>query len=102
MGYRLEMSKIKYCACGGKLFGYVDNIEELESYKWLLNKGYIDGTEYWYYGFNPQIILNHNEFVEFIEIYKKEYKELHNTDFLDNKELNNLIKSKDDVLLEWW
>ena len=36
MGYRLEISKIKYCTCGGKLFGYVDNIEELESYKKLM------------------------------------------------------------------
>ena len=55
MGYRLEISKIEYKATGGKLYGYVDNIEELESYKWLLNKGYItnEDKDNWYYSRSP-------------------------------------------------
>ena len=102
MGYRLEMSEIKYSACGGKLYGYVDDEKQLRSYKWLLDKGYIDGDEYWGYGYNPQIILTPHDFKEFIKLYLEDFKQTKKYDFPYIEDLKKLKNSGNDVLLEWW
>ena len=104
MGYRLEISEIKYKASGGKLFGYVDK-EELLSHKWLLENGFIEGDEYWNYGCNPQIVLNAEEFREFFNLYAEDLRNLYKYDIneiLLDKNLEELLKSKNDKLLEWW
>ena len=100
MGYRLEISEINYKASGGKLFGYVDK-EKLKSHKWLLEKGFIDGDEYWDYGCNPQIVLNHEEFKEFIKLYKEDLKEFYQYD-LEELFFKDLLENDNDKLLEWW
>ena len=102
MGYRLEMSEIKYTACGGKLYGYVDNIKELKSHQWLLEKGYITGNEDWDYWYNPRIILTSGEFKEFIELYKEDFKKYRKLDNPYSEEIQKLIDSGEDILLEWW
>ena len=70
MGYRLEISEIKYKACGGKLYGYSDE-KQLKSYKYLVGKGYLDGDKYFSYGYNPSIPLRADEFKEFIKLYNE-------------------------------
>ena len=46
----------------------VSKYKELKSYKWLLRNEYITGEpdEYWDYGFNPNIVLDHWDFEEFL------------------------------------
>ena len=101
MGYRLEISKIKYCACGSKLYGYVDDEKKLKSHQWLLEKGYIDGDEYWDYGCNPQIVLSPDEFKDFNK-FKPEYIEYQKDYIINQKEIQELINGENDILLEWW
>lgn len=102
MGYRLEISKIKYAHCAGKLFGYTDECN-LKSYKWLLENEYIDGDEIWDYGFNPHIVLNSVEFEEFIKLYYEDLNEYYKDyNFEIDDDLQELINSKCDKLLEWW
>lgn len=104
MGYRLEISKIEYKESGGKLFGYVEDETKLESWKWLKNHEFITGDEYWDYGCNPQIVLDDDEFKEFIELYifdlHNYYKYEIDSDWI--KSLRDLAKTKEDKLLEWW
>lgn len=109
MGYRLEMSKIKHSACGGKLYGYVDDEKKLKSHQWLLEKGYIDGDECWGYGCNPQIVLSPDEFKEFIKLYNEDvnnfksfYIKRQKDLILNSIEIKELMDSDCDVLLEWW
>ena len=105
MGYRLEISEIKYSACGGKLYGYFDE-ENFKSRKWLLERGYIDGDEYWSYGCNPQIVLRPDEFKEFIELYNEDWNSVKADVAKDapknNPDIKKLLVNENDVLLEWW
>lgn len=105
MGYRLEMSKIKYTACGSELYGYVDNIKELKSHQWLVDKGYIEGDEYWGYGFSPCIKLYPKEFKEFIELYNEDLQKFgpFPKNLMEDKDIQELINQENgSVLLEWW
>lgn len=104
MGYRLEISEVKYKACGGKLYGYCDE-EKLKSYKWLLDKGYLDGDEYFTYGFWGNIVLMPHEFKEFIELYNEDVNE--QSDGLKDRVINDpniqeLLKSDEDKLIQWY
>lgn len=104
MGYRLEISKVKYSTCGGKLFGYT-NVEKLRSWKYLKENGYIEGDECWDYGFNPYIVLNEEEFKDFIKLYINDLKQYYQfPSNLNNliKDLINLSKTKGNKLLEWY
>lgn len=104
MGYRLEISKIKYSTCGGKLYGYTET-DNLKSFKYLYNKGYLEGDEYWSYGCNPQIVLSATEFKEFIRLYIDDLKEYYHYGEDEKSEiiedLIRLSKTKGDKLLEW-
>jgi hypothetical protein len=110
MGYRLEISEINYKACGGKLFGYFgntkDELEELKSYRWLLEKEYISGDEYWSYGCNPQIVLNDDEFREFIKLYNDDWNECYkgqiSKDIINDEDIQELMGTNKDKLLEWF
>lgn len=104
MGYRLEISELKYKKSGGKLYGYVEDETKLESWKWLKKHDYIDGDEYWDYGCNPQIILRNEEFQEFIELYihdlQNYYKYTLDDDWI--RDLRDLGDNDDYKVLEWW
>ena len=106
MGYRLEMSKVEYSACGFKLYGYIDEniLKQFKSYQWLLKHNYIDGDEYWDYGFNPQIILRPEDFKEFIKLYNEDYNSVSDEKdvVINDKKIQALIDSEERVLLEWW
>lgn len=103
MGYRLEIynKNEEYICCGGKLFGYYIKQKDLECYKWMLNKKYIDEDTIFDYGSDIEFILERKEFEEFISLYLIEYikfgfgcydtaLELINKILL-NKELNQII-----------
>ena len=114
MGYRLEMSKVKYHTCGGKLYGYCDT-KELKSYQWLLDNGYLEGIDEKNQGFtfaecngNPQIVLRPSEFKQFIELYNEDCNELKSDwiswdkdNIINKKEIQELINGEDNILLEW-
>ena len=100
MGYRLEISKVEYASCGGKLFGYVDNEKNLKSYQYLLENGHINGDECWDYGCNPQILLNAKEFKEFIKLYSEDWKDKYGIEY--HSDDSDLIDSNSDKLLEWY
>lgn len=103
MGYRLEIGELEYKACGGKLYGYVEDTEQLKSYKWLLDNCYIDGDEYWSYGCNPKIILRKNKFKEFIKLYNEDCNNAgHTKDIvLKDKGIQELMNSDKLKILEW-
>ena len=107
MGYRLEISKLDYAACGGKLYGYIDDetLEKLKSYKWLLDKGYIDGNEMWTYCCGPKpIVLSPGEFKEFIDLYIEDKRKIRPTEQFEKEFVPDLQKLKDGktfILLEW-
>ena len=95
MGYRLEIYEMKYKACGGKLYGYVDieTLEKCKSWKWLMNRGYIneDNNYTWYYYANHDICLFGDDLKEFLKLYLEDYEKYgYNCD--DTKEeLKNLL-----------
>lgn len=83
MGYRLEVSKIEYCDCGGKLFGYIppSEMKKCKSAKWLYENHFIDSLfdegecdyEFWYQTYNPQIIMDTEQYQQFIKLYIEDY-----------------------------
>lgn len=107
MGYRLEISEIKYKACGGKLYGYSDE-KQLKSHKYLVEKGYLDGDEYFGYGYNPSIPLRADEFKEFIKLYNEDYNEKRQLDgenkdcIINDRYIKELLESDESKLLEWY
>ena len=103
MGYRLEISEIKYKACGGKLYGYEDE-KQLKSHDYLVKKGYLDGDEYFSYGFEGNIVLSSEEFKEFIKLYNQEMNEISkNKDWvIKQEEMQELLENNEDKLLQWY
>lgn len=107
MGYRLEIYDInkKYLCCGGKLYGYVDDMEKLKSLKWLRKHGKTNvdeddfGVEWWEYDGENEQILTKSEFKEFIELYiddKKKFGYYHQLgenldEYKDALELDQVI-----------
>ena len=103
MGYRLEISELKYKACGGKLYGYVDETK-LKSYKYLLDKGYLYGDEYFNYGFSGDIVLTDEEFKEFVKLYNEDCNDekMPKDWFINQEEIKELLESNQDKVLQWW
>ena len=103
MGYRLEVSELKYKMCCGKLFGYVDTYN-LESYRWLVDNNYLSGDkleEYFDYGYEGNIVLSAEKFKEFIEIYIKDLKKHKMPDFIEDKDIEEIVKNDNYVILQW-
>ena len=112
MGYRLQISKIKHAACGGKLYGYTST-NKLKSYKWLKEKGFID-DDYENFTFaecdgNPQIVMRNEDFKKFIKLYNEDcnnYKGeyiVHEKDWIINDpNIKELINDEEKILLEWY
>lgn len=77
MGYRLEISKLEYLDCGGKLFGYMstDELHKCKSWQWLKKHGYFDDgwEDEWDYGFEHGTALHHSEYEEFIKLYVEDF-----------------------------
>lgn len=108
MGYRLEIQRIKPSEYyGTKLYGYSVDLEKLKSYQLLKQLGKVDGTEYWSYGFKGNIILNAKEFKQFIKLYDEDlfnnpiYRQMEKNEFINLPEIQKLLKSKEDKLLNW-
>lgn len=109
MGYRLEISKIKYTGvCGGKLYGYTDDetLHKMKSYEWLKKNEYIEGDECWGYGFNPQIVLNKEDFIEFVKLYNEDLNNFYDCYnekdwFINNEEIIKLMNDDSKKILEW-
>lgn len=79
MGYRLnieEIDKSNYLCCG-KLYGYCDETQ-LKSYNWLKDRGFINGEEYFDYGFEGNYVLKGYELIDFLELYIEDLKEFYN------------------------
>ena len=114
MGYRLEISKVEYRACGGKLYGYAGNTAEelgirdkLKSVKWLLDNNFVSKETFWNYGYDNPIILNKEEYKEFIKLYAEDKKEYHKKygEELDKdyfKDAFELAEEDGDKLIEWY
>ena len=114
MGYRLEMSKVKYTACGGKLYGYTDT-SKLKSYKWLKEKGFLNDIDddheditFADWDGNPQIIMRNEDFKEFIKLYNEDCNNyddtylFHDKDWIINDKYIKELLKEDYVLLEWY
>lgn len=103
MGYRLEISQIKHKASAGKMFGYCDETK-LKSYNYLLKKGYLDGDEYFGYGFFGNIDLSPTEFKEFIELYNEDWNEHGGAKdcIINSKDIKELLETDDHKLLQWY
>lgn len=103
MGYRLEISELIPASSGSKLYGYIpeEEVKKLKSHKWLLERGYIKGDEYWSYGCNPQIVLDNTSFREFMQLYAEDWFDTYKMKFwLEN--FDELMKSDNFKILEWF
>lgn len=107
MGYRLEIYKIEYVACGGKLYGYVEDetLEKCKSWKWLLEKRYIDDEDkyFWDYCANHDICLYGDDLKEFISLYLEDYEKYGFNCEDTKKELKRLLNCDklDRFMISW-
>lgn len=106
MGYRLEISEVKYTGdCGGKLFGYIseEELHKCKSWRWLKDHGYInsDDEDCWYYDASHQTVLWAHEFKEFIKLYIDDYNKY--GQYGRQLSLDDFKKSlrAEQVLIEW-
>lgn len=109
MGYRLEVSTIKYCCCGGKLYGYIsdDDMKKCKSWKWLVKNGYAEmsedfGIPFYEYDAPNYTVLTKREFEEFIKLYiddKKKYGTYHQIG--ENIDEYKEALQSNYVLIEW-
>lgn len=107
MGYRLNIAQIKEVWYGTKLYGYGIDLSKLLSYQFLVSLDKIDGKECWDYGAYNYIVLDKNEFKEFIKLYDEDlfnnpvYYQQEKNEFINKPEIQKLLKSKCDKLLSW-
>lgn len=75
MGYRMGIEKIKTESLfyGTKLYGYVSNLDELESIKWLKEKCFIDSSVGFECNGEMNIVMKVYEFREFVKLYNFDY-----------------------------
>lgn len=106
MGYRLEISEVKYTGeCGGKLFGYIDEkkLHDCKSWKWLKKRGYIteEDEDLWDYSFYHQTVLDQDKFRKFIKLYIDDYNKY--SPYGCKLSLDDFEKSlkAEQVLIEW-
>ena len=76
------------------------------SYNYLLKKGYLDGDEYFSYGFNGNIVLSAKEFREFVELYNEDYNEektyIEKDWFINSEEIKELLEDDSQKLIQWY
>lgn len=102
MGYRLGIIEKKDSYYGTKLFGYQDN-RDLESFKYLLKLGKVEENEYFGYSSDQSITLTDTEFREFIKLYNEDLNKFcgYNNEFINNEEIQKLLGTRYDKILEW-
>ena len=104
MGYRLEISKLEYLDCGGKLFGYMetDELHKCKSWQWLKKHGYLDDglEDEWDYGVNHGTALYHSAYEEFIKLYVEDFNN-HYKDYQITLDKFKKSLDADWVYLEW-
>lgn len=113
MGYRLELSAVRYLdLLGTKLYGYVsdDTLHQMKSYQFLEKHGFVDGDEIWDYNFEGNFVLAPDEAREFLTLYKDDvntysefYKDKKDFDW-DGKwlEIEELLNNGYCILLQWF
>ena len=114
MGYRLGIEKIKaeHLFYGTTLYGYVPNIDELESIKWLKEEGYIDDAIGFECNGEMPIIMKVSDFKTFSKLYNFDnnkwnsimYPDSNLKDmFINDEEIQEILKMSDDdrILLTW-
>ena len=106
MGYRLEISKLDYSDCGGKLFGYIskEDLHTCKSWKWLKDNLYLheENEDVWEYGIEHNTVLFNDDFREFITLYIDDYNRL--SPYGNTLSLDNFKDSlaADRVLIQWF
>lgn len=112
MGYRLAIRRADNTGIadfyGTKLYGYLDNQEEfmLSSAKYLKSLGLIEDYQYFGYGAENPIRLNHDQFVEFMTRYSTDltafgddlYK---HCNLIDDTVIQELMDSIVDKIISW-
>lgn len=73
MGYRMYISSVKPFNFSTKLYGYV-NTRDLQSYKYLIDNGFIDSDAIFDYGFNNEIELSKQQFKVFFNLYLEDFQ----------------------------
>ena len=105
MGYRLEISKVEYLDCGGKLFGYIntDELHKCKSWQWLKKRGYLDkeDEDSWDYGYDHSALLGKDEYKEFIELYIEDFNKYYHDTRLSLDDFKKSLAA-DDVQIEWF
>lgn len=104
MGYRLEISKVEHVESGGKLFGYIEDEElhKCKSWQWLRDRNYFDTkNDVWGYGYEHTILLDEEDYRQFIELYIEDYNKHFGLDLMKLEDFEETFGSEY-VLLEWW
>ena len=102
MGYRLGIIEKKESYYGTKLFGYEEH-SKLESFKYLMELGKVEEDDYFDYSTNQSITLSDTEFREFIKLYNEDLNNFceFNNEFINDKEIQKLMDTRYDKILEW-
>lgn len=109
MGYRLNISKVIDADIGGgKLYGYVEDMNKLKSVQWLVANHYLEqeNVNFPDWEANPTIVLRKDEFNEYIKLYYQDLNEFRNPDKTSlwefDEDMKKLIEEDCSKLLEWW
>lgn len=100
MGYRLEISEVKYTGeCGG--YFCEEDLHKCKSWRWLKERGYVDEEDLRDGVFYHQVMLFQNEFIEFIKLYIDDYNKYN--DCGHKLSLDDFVHSLgvEKVLIEW-
>ena len=112
MGYRLEVTQVggTLSYYGTKLYGYIDDVTVLKSYKFLRDNGYFDADDVVFtYGASHDTVMDVCEFRKFAVLYNDDlnkYLEVSlGKDFFINDETIREILELDDysrVVISWY
>lgn len=117
MGYRLDVQCVNSPLdfYGTKLYGYVEDEEELQSYKYLQKIGKINHDEYypvWFYGCDNQMTLSKEEFEKFARLYEQDMRTFitpylreighdENFSWADCTNMEEIIAADGDKIISW-
>ena len=104
MGYRLCIEDGVKKFYGTKLYGYTDHKDFL-SYKYLLEIGKADGTEFYDYCCENEVVLSAEEFKKFIALYNFDlfFNEMgyDACNMFEDPKIRNLVNTKFDKTIYW-
>lgn len=104
MGYRMSVNDGVNNFYGTKLYGYTDHTDFL-SYKYLLEIGKADGSEFYDYCCENEVVLSAEEFKKFIALYNFDLF-YSNTGYgtcnvFEYPEIRKLVNTKFDKVISW-